>query len=182
MRLLKPKLEAGPTKDPLLNRVGITGRRRKIFLIVVPIMIVALLAVGGWEIYHTYIYKNPNATPPKVETVATVNQHIRHTSVAIDKTLKKGDLQSYQIGKLESANGYIVVNDYSSANAELQDVKANVPDNKLSVYYWQLKLQIDKHNNDQAAQTADQQKIDELNKAMNSGPPDTGQTQKEGEN
>jgi len=177
MRLLKPKLEAGPTKDPVLTRVGITGRRRRIFLIVGPLLVVALLAVGGYAIYHTYIYKNPNAKAPKVENVATIQQHINHTSAAIDKTLKEGDLQSYQVGKLETANDYISLNNFASASAALQDVKTNVPEKQLSVYYYQLKLQIDKHNNDNAAAAADQQKIDTINKAQSTGPPDNPASQ-----
>lgn len=87
--------------------------------------------------------------------IATTDQQDKRYDAAIDKNLKAGNYESYQISKLELANGYITERNYGRAEAILAEVKVNIPADKLQTYYYQLAIQIDQHNQDVGLEKAD---------------------------
>jgi Tfp pilus assembly protein PilF len=83
----------------------------------------------------------------------------------INNNLVNGNVQSYQNAQLELANRYVNVNNFASAKNILETVKKNVPGDKLSSYYFQVKLLVDEHEKNLTGQKDDLQNLVKLLKA-----------------
>jgi Tfp pilus assembly protein PilF len=122
---------------------------------------VVVICLGVYLAYSQFF--GPDNSQKKKQkadkNLATVYDEKRIYGKAIDNNLKNGDIQSYLNAKVELANRYIAVNDYNNASSTIDDIKKNVPADKLSSYYYQIKIQIDDHNGDITAKKADLQSI-----------------------
>ena len=152
------KIKPGPQPDH--------RQRQAILRAAIIIVVMAGLTAGGLLLYRHYHNPNSPQAQANKQGVATLDQVSNRYSSTLDKNLQSGDYQTYQIGKLELANGYITSNDYTSAQSLLQQVQQNVPKDKLESYYYQLALQIDKHFNDTADYNSDLQALVTLLKSQ----------------
>jgi Tfp pilus assembly protein PilF len=101
----------------------------------------------------------------KNANLATVQDEQKRFGKTINNNLKNGDVQSYQNAQLELANRYVNIGNFASAKNILQTVKQNVPGDKLSSYYFQVKLLVDEHEKNLASQRDDLKNLVKLLKA-----------------
>lgn len=136
---------------------------------VIFVAFIVAVAAGGFFVYHKYHHTNNstsnNSGKNSSNKLASAADEQNRYQAAINNTLKSGNYQSYQLSELELANGYITAKNYNAANGILQTIQKNVPQNKISSYYYQLKVQIDEQNKDTIAQKDDLQTLIKLLKA-----------------
>lgn len=120
-------------------------------------VVVAIIFVGS-HFYANYrhnqdIKKLGGVRPTTV--IATAKQEENRYKKADDQNLKSGDLESYQVTKLTTVNGYLLQKDFNNAQRVLDDIKKNIPKDKLQIAYFVYQLQVDENNKDSNAQKSD---------------------------
>lgn len=149
------ELRAGPQPDKPHYAKYIRG--------VLYFFCLGLLGVTVYFVYRHEHSSNKSASStvrqPNSTKLATVYDEQNRYQQAINNNLKNGNLQSYQDSELELANRYINVNNYPNAERILQEVEKNVPKNKLSAHYYQIKILDDQHNKDIVSQKSDLQTL-----------------------
>lgn len=136
--------------------------------VVLAVLVVSALAFGAWRVYDKHrndeIIKNLGGVKPTGK-ITTAKEEEKSGEKLLEQNLEKGDIDSYQVGKLSIVYGYLIQKDYANASRVLAEIKANIPGDKLQPQFYYYALQIDEQTGNKQSQKDDLQSLINLLKS-----------------